>query len=119
MRKSDFVLLAAILAVGAIVFVLNTVFQEAGSVVKVVSGREVYGVYNLRETREIKIEDNGRINVIVIANNKAEMQHANCPGGDCMGQQAISMAGQSIVCLPNKILLMIEGGGDKLDSVTY
>ena len=119
MRKSDLILLAVALAAGAVVFVLNMVFQETGVSVKVVSGHEVYGVYNLRAAVEINIEEGGRINVIVISDGKAEMRHANCPGGDCMRQQAISMAGQSIVCLPNKILVMIEGGGDKLDSVTY
>ncbi|UKI38046.1 MAG: NusG domain II-containing protein [Clostridiales bacterium] len=31
----------------------------------------------------------------------------------------INKAGQSLICLPNRFLVKIEGGGDEIDAVTY
>lgn len=90
-----------------------------GAEVVVISGRDVIGTYRLGDDREIKIEEGDAINIISISNGKVEMLYANCPGGDCMRQRAIDKAGQTIVCLPNKVLVKIEGGGGKFDSVVY
>ena len=118
-RRSDLLLLAGILIAGIALFALNEALQEPGAKVRVISGRDVYGVYELENDIEVKIDVDDAVNIIVISNGTVEMRYANCPGGDCVRQHAISMAGQSIVCLPNKIIVTIEGGGYKLDSRVY
>ena len=110
-RKNDVFLVCGILLVAlsvAAFSALNTAPPEPGAAVKVVSGRDVQGVYALEEDREITISTEGGLNVLKIAAGTAKMIEANCPNGDCLRQAAVSRAGQSIVCLPNKALVTVE-----------
>ena len=38
------------------------------------------------------------------------MIEASCPDQVCVRQRAVQYAGESIVCLPNKLIVAIEGG---------
>ena len=42
----------------------------------------------------------------------------NCPGQDCVHSGAVSRAGQSIVCLPARIVVELVGAADGYDLVT-
>ena len=47
------------------------------------------------------------------------MESADCPDQICVRQKAISKEGESIICLPNKVVVSIVGGEEKeLDAVT-
>ena len=122
MKGNDIKLLAALLIFGMALLVFNMTNEEPGAKVKVILGQDVYGVYELSEDREIAIGDAGApaMNIISISNGSVKMKEANCPGGDCVMMRAIDKTGQSIVCLPNKVLISIEGAGDKeIDSIAY
>ena len=119
-KRSDLILITGILAASAVVFAVNTALLEPGATVKVVAGRDVYGIYELTEDRELRIEAGGDFNVIEVSGGTAKMKEASCANGDCLRQHAAGMAGQSIVCLPNKILITIEGYNENdIDSVAY
>ena len=117
--KNDVILFIVILVTGIAVFIFSTTSQQPGAAIKVVSGHDVLGVYNLETEREIRIEENG-LNVIAVSNGSAVMKESDCPGGDCLKQDAVNRAGQSIVCLPNRVLISIEGQSEhELDSIAY
>ena len=40
------------------------------------------------------------------------MTASDCPTQDCVHTGAITRSGQSIVCLPGRIVIQLEGGGD-------
>ncbi|MCL2678066.1 MAG: NusG domain II-containing protein [Clostridiales bacterium] len=119
MKKADLLLLAGILLISglALVFVLG---GSPGAQVKIVGAQgKILGVYALNEDRTIEIDEGGCMNIIVISGGQAQMSHANCPNQLCLRQKPIGKTGQSIVCLPNKLLLMIEGGDPSgLDGIT-
>ena len=119
-KKNDLILFAAALLIGIVVLVFNVAAHQQGARVKVVWGHDVYGIYSIGEDREITIETGEGVNVVVISNGAALMKEADCPGGDCMRHRPISKNGQQIVCLPNRILVSIEGAdaGD-VDSIAY
>ena len=48
-------------------------------------------------------------NVITIKDGKAAITESDCPGTDCVHSGWIHEAGRSIVCLPNRVELRIEG----------
>ena len=62
-------------------------------------------------TCEIQGADGGR-NLLVIRNGEAWIQEASCPDGLCMHMGKISRAGQSVICLPNKVVVEIAGNED-------
>lgn len=62
------------------------------------SGEEVF---------EIKTDDG--INVIKIKDNKIGIIEADCPDQVCMNPEYIEKAGESLVCLPHKVMIQIKG----------
>ena len=47
--------------------------------------------------------------VLLVKKGKIEVLHSNCPQGICKHQGWISRPGQSIVCVPNHVLIEIPG----------
>ena len=58
-------------------------------------------------------------NRIVIRDGKAAILESTCPGEDCVHSGWISQTGRSVVCLPNRVEVRIEGvsGADDVDAV--
>ena len=47
----------------------------------------------------------------------ARVLESACPGQDCLHTGTVSRAGESIVCLPNHLILRLEGASDSVDAV--
>ena len=56
---------------------------------------------------------NGK-NTLLVENNSIVMDSANCNDALCVKQGNISKVGQTIICLPHKLIIEIKG--DELDS---
>ncbi len=56
-------------------------------------------------------------NTVLLEKDGVRMTHARCPDKLCVHQGKITKAGESIVCLPNKIMIEIAGTNDKVDAV--
>lgn len=48
-------------------------------------------------------------NLVAVRGGRAAIVRSSCPGGDCVRSGWISRPGCSIVCLPNRVELRIEG----------
>ena len=48
------------------------------------------------------------INILVIENGKAYVNQASCPDGICSSHRPIGNDGESIICLPNKVVVEIR-----------
>ena len=71
----------------------------------------------LAEDRTIEVKQDSHINKITIKNGHVSMSFSDCHGQDCVQQHSISRTGESIVCLPNKVMLEIQGGKSEYDSI--
>lgn len=49
-------------------------------------------------------------NVIRVESGAVFIRSATCPGEDCVRQGRVSRAGSSLICLPNRVTVLIEGG---------
>lgn len=57
-------------------------------------------------------------NTVHIANGKVNVENANCRDKICVKSGYISKTGQSIVCLPHKMIVEIKGNGEnEIDDV--
>lgn len=118
MKKNDYRLIAVIILIAALLFFIfgKKAGREAAMVEVTVNGKKS-GSYRLDSRQEIDI--NGT-NMLVIRNGKADMTEADCPDKLCVNQKAISKNGESIVCLPNKVVVtVISGDGRELDEVVH
>ena len=55
---------------------------------------------------------NGGTNILVIENGEAWVSEADCPDKVCMGMGKISRNGEFIACLPNRLLVVVEGAAE-------
>ena len=49
------------------------------------------------------------VNIIKIKDNKIGIIEADCPDKVCMNPEYIEKAGESLVCLPHKVMIEIKG----------
>lgn len=108
MRKNDWILAGCIVLVcaGLLLFRVFTPKEEGARVVVTAKGEE-YGVYSLSEDTTVQI---GNTNRLVIKNGTVKMEEADCPDQICVRHKKISRSGESIICLPNEVVVTIEGG---------
>ena len=110
----DLILIAALLAVGVLVFFIIELTKSAGDTVNVTVNGELVAEYSLSDDGEYSI--NGGTNILIISDGKAYLKEASCPDKLCVNQGKISMSGERIVCLPNKVMIEILGEGDEIFS---
>ena len=116
--KNDIIFIAAILAVVAIAAVALLLLRGEGSTVTVEVDRQIIGTYSLAIDRVVDITtDDGEMNRLVIRDGKAFMESATCPDGVCVSHRPISREGETIVCLPHKVVVTVIGGNENKPDV--
>lgn len=119
--KPDILLIGLLLVAGIVsFFAVRVLTQKDGTTVRILTDGETYGTYRLAEDQSIPIQIDGRVtNTLEISQGRAKMAEADCPDQLCVHQKAIDRQGETIVCLPNKIVVEIEGAqASELDSVS-
>lgn len=122
MKKADFIIIAVVaVVVGVLVFFLYGVNSNSGSYVQVEVDGEVVETLDLNKDATLEIEsDNGGTNTLVIKDGKAKVTQANCPDGICTNHKEINRNGESIICLPHKVVVTVvneNSGGNDVDAV--
>lgn len=120
----DIVLILVVLAIGIGILLVTRSGREQGAyVVVMVQNREVarYSMTN-NEVYDINANngnngDNDYTNKIEINDGRVRMIEASCPNHLCIRQGWIRFEGQSIICLPNKVTVIVRGTGDGFDFV--
>ena len=119
--RNDLIFIAAILAVVALGAAALFFLRGEGSTVQVEVDGTVIGIYPLSVDREVEIKtgENGEeLNLLVIKDGKATVTAATCPDGICAAHRPISREGESIVCLPHKVVITVIGGsGEEPDVI--
>ncbi len=112
-RKTDIMIpVVSLLLSGAVVLYsyasLNSE-NKGNTVIVTVDGTE-YARFPLDEERDIIISgEKGLNNHLVIKNGEADITDADCPDKLCVHQKKISRNGETIVCLPNRVVIEIRG----------
>ena len=113
-KKGD-IIVVIILAVAVISwFGINKIYEaKSDRRVVIETGGTLYETVPLKagmEQKKIHIElENDRHIDIVIDENGAYVEDVVCPDKICQKTGVINTAGESIVCLPNKVVIYIEG----------
>lgn len=76
-------------------------------------GKEVYRIKltGHKGTTTFKYNDGHDWNTIVTTGNQIQIKDANCSDQVCVRKGKISKPGQTIVCLPHKLLIAIKSTG--------
>ena len=121
--KNDMILIGGGLVLALVVYLLMSFFQgqvtHNAKAVVTIDGA-LYGSYPLDTDLVERIElPDGSYNILEIKEGKADITEASCPDGICVNHRPVNKQSQSIVCLPNKVVVEIESGEQaELDAVT-
>ncbi len=120
--RNDCILMLIVFIVAiSLFFAFKLLNNENGNYVVVTVDGNIYGTYSLNENRTIDITDKeGKTtNILKISDGKAKMEKASCPDLICVHQKEISLVNESIICLPNKVVIKVEGDNEsELDSIS-
>lgn len=90
---------------GALLFA----FRDGGKEVAVYRDGAEEARFDLSGSEDIVLKGkDGQENELVIEDGKAYLRHATCPDKICVKQGEISAEGETIVCLPHKLVVAIE-----------
>ena len=107
LRKADLLLLAAALVFGAVLAAVLLLRSPGGTVQVRVAGAITAGYPLDRDASYTITGVNGGTNLLVIEDGAARIEEASCPDGVCVHTGRIRRNGQSIVCLPNQVVVEI------------
>lgn len=112
-KACDFVAIGAVVFASIAIFTtyLCTASATAEVCVIEVDGKE-YASYDLSSVSEKKIVEIDNIygkNIIVIYNDGAEIIYSDCPDGREVKDGRITASGQSLICLPHRLCVRLEG----------
>ena len=119
-RPGDAVAIAGVVVAAVAMLVGLMCFASAGEA----SLARIY--QDGRPIREIRLDTDGEFtvqgayrNVITVRDGQIAVTESDCPGEDCVHSGWIRTPGRSIVCLPNRMEIRLEGtaGADDVDAV--
>lgn len=109
-RRADLLLIAALLVFALGLFAVQRLTREEGALAVVYVNGERSAAYPLGEDTTVTLRaPNGGYNLLVISDGAAAVTEASCPDGVCIRTGRVQYEGETIVCLPNKTEIRIEG----------
>lgn len=114
-KKADIILVITLVILGlGVSFFLGQNHQASTAVIITVDGEE-QGTYDITEDRNIVLPVG---NTVTIKDNSVYMSDSTCPGKDCIHQGKINAASSTIVCLPHRVVIEVQGGESEYDSLS-
>ena len=120
LKKRDIILIVSLLVVGIIALVIwHFVYSVDGKYVTIEQRDNLIGIYPLNVDKEIEIEHRGEVvNNIIIEDGYCYMEEAECPDHLCIKQGKVNKSGQTIVCLPNRVVVtVVDSNNSDYDSI--
>ncbi len=119
--RNDVILIGCILLAAAVGIIYLNFFRSPGDMVTVTVDGENYGSFSLAENicEDIySVENEEKHNRFIISDGKAYMEKASCPDGICVDHKPVFRDGESIVCLPNRVVItVVDGSTDSPDII--
>lgn len=105
--RNDIFLILFFLILGLSAFAFMQFHGKSGAKIRVSVNNKEYGTYSLEKDQTITIGEGDWQNILVIKDGKASMTKADCPDKICVNHAAISKKGETIVCLPHKVVVEV------------
>ena len=116
-RKNDVIFIGALLLIFCSIGFLVMITGKTGDTVTVTVDKAVFGEYPLNVDRTVEIRTEDTLNVLIIRDGKASVESASCPDGVCSSHRPISRDGESIICLPNKVVITVSAKNENMPDI--
>jgi hypothetical protein len=118
-KKTDLYLIGGLLLGFLLILLVISFVKKPGNYVTVSVDGVVKESFPLSEDAEVTIEGyDGGVNTLIIKDGKAYVADSSCPDHLCEKMGQISSTGQSVICLPNRVVIEITGDDpDEYDAI--
>lgn len=108
-RRGDIALVAGFLVLALLLFLgYRLFFRNPGASVEISVEGTVTKVLPLNQDTTYKISlQNRHTNTLEIKDGYASVTHADCPDRLCVHQKKINKKGETLVCLPHKVIITV------------
>lgn len=113
MKKNDMILIAILLVLAGILYLFFFGGAEAGGNIRISVDGKIEKELPLDENTTYRVEGVQGYNIVEIKDGYAHMQDGDCPDKLCVEHKRIHLTGETIVCLPHKLVVEIIGGEDR------
>ena len=110
--RKDFLFIGAFLLLGGTLLAYTYMGKHDSAQISVRVDGVCVKTYSLEDTVTYTIVGKGGNNVLHIDNEAAWLSEADCPDQICVNTGKIKYAGQSIICLPHKVVVEIKEAED-------
>ena len=112
MKKTDLILVVIALVAAAGIWLFYSAGADHGLTAVVTVDGEVRAELPLDETCNAEIETEWGYNIVHTENGQAFVTEADCRDQICVEHKKIEKTGETIVCLPHKMVVEIIGEGE-------
>ena len=107
-RRLDIIILIVLIVIAIGSWIAVTVlFDVNGDYVEVIVDNHVQKVISLNDDGDYQVDDGEYSNIITIKNREVYMKSSDCHDQICVKQGKIEKQGESIICLPHKLVIRI------------
>ncbi len=120
MTVGDFLVALGILALAVVLALFLIPRQTQQLTLRVVQDGQLLlscPMEQLVETTELSVSGDYPL-VLQLSRDGVYVKQTSCPGEDCRHMGTIHTAGQQIVCLPNRLVVTLEGDSVSYDAMT-
>lgn len=110
--RKDFLLIGAFLVLGGGLLAYTYLGRQDSTQVSVRVDGTCVKTFSLEDTVTYTITGEGGTNELHIEDGTVWLSEADCPDQICVNTGKIKYAGQSIICLPHKVVVEIKEAGD-------
>ena len=109
MKKNDLILIGIILFIALAFLAYRNISKEKGDMVIVKVDGKLYQKLPLDQNTTLNIKGvDGGTNTLTIKDGYAYITDASCPDKICKNHKKIRYNKESIICLPNKVIIEIQ-----------
>jgi len=109
--RNDIILATVILLIALICFLIFFFTMKEGEKVKILSNNKELYVFSLDDEIKQEIVSKNGVNTVEIKDGKVRVISADCPDKICVEHKSISKVGETIVCLPHRLVVEIVDEG--------
>ena len=106
LKKGDFVVFGIIIAAAVVLFF--AFFGNSGGYVSVTVDGKVQSEYSLNRDATVEIKSKNGVNTLIIEKGEAYFTDSDCPDKTCQKSGKIKLEGETIVCLPHKVIAEVK-----------
>lgn len=116
-KRNDLILITALVLIVLSALLVLFLLREEGGTVRITKDGELWGEYSLSEDRTVEIVGEDGYNRLIIEDGEAYMEYASCPDGICVSHRPVKFDGESIICLPNRVVVEIYSAGENAPNI--